>query len=120
MNIVLIEDDLLLARQFERTLGKAGYSVATASHAPAAIGLIDTTRPVAIVADVLLAGSTVFTLLHELQSHDDLASIPIVLVTNLADDLSLESLKPYGVRRLLDKATMHPDDVTAAVRSVTI
>jgi PleD family two-component response regulator len=57
-------------------------------------------------------------LLHELQSHEDLADIPIILATNLADQVSIDDVASYGVKRILDKATMHPEDITAAIRGV--
>lgn len=120
MNIVIVEDDVLLGHHFERTLKKAGYSVATTPHALGAIRLIDDTKPAVIVLDMLLTGSTAMPLLHELQSHDDLARIPVVIVTSLAGDLLLETLKPYGVTHVLDKTTMHPDDLVVAVRSDTL
>lgn len=116
--IVLVEDDMWLAEQFGRTL--QDYEVHHAPHALAAIDLIDEVKPAAIILDVLLTGATAFTLLHELQSYTDTAMIPIVLCTNMAADLQLEELESYGVRRILDKATMQPDDLVAAVRSVTL
>jgi len=120
MNIVLVEDNILLSHQFRRIFEKNGYDVSVSPHAVGAIDLIDEMRPGVIVLDMLLTGSTALPLLHELQSHDDLARIPVVMVTSLAPDLSFETLKPYGVTHLLDKATMHPDDLLAAVRSLTL
>lgn len=119
MNIVVVEDNILLGQHFERTLKKAGYNVVSSPHALGAIKLIDETKPDVIVLDMLLTGSTALPLLHELQSHDDLAPIPVVMVTSIAGDLSLETMKPYGVTHLLDKTTMYPDDLVAAVRSLT-
>jgi DNA-binding response OmpR family regulator len=120
MKIVVVEDDQLLAGHYKRTLEKAGYEVHHVAHALGAIDLIDEVRPDAIVLDMLLTGSTGMILLHELQSHDDLGSIPIIMTTNLAQEISSESLEHYGVRRLLDKGTMHPDDLVAAVRAVLL
>ncbi|MDB5165424.1 MAG: response regulator BaeR [Candidatus Saccharibacteria bacterium] len=120
MNVVLVEDDILLSQHFERSLTRAGHMVVTSPHALGAIKLIDETKPGAIVLDMLLTGSTALPLLHELQSHDDLARIPVIMVTSLADDMSLATLKPYGVTHLLDKTTMHPDDLVAAVRSASL
>jgi len=120
MNVVVVEDDVLLGHHFERILKKAGHTVATSTHALGAIRLIDETKPAVIVLDMLLTSSTAMPLLHELQSHDDLAHIPVIMTTSLAGDLSLETLRPYGVTHVLDKATMHPDDLIAAIRSVTI
>lgn len=119
-DVVIVEDDLWLSEQLERTLVRAGFTVRRTSNGHVAIELIDELMPRAIVLDVLLAGGTGITLLHELQSYQDTGQIPVVLCTNLASSLTLDELRPYGVQRILDKTTMHPDDVTTAVRSVLL
>jgi two-component system OmpR family response regulator len=116
--ILVVEDDVWLAEQHIRVLEKAGYSVTVSPHTIAAIEAIDDIHPSVIILDVLLPGTTAFTLLHEVQSHSDIASIPVILCTNLASDLKLDDLHPYGVKRLLDKTTMEPSDIVSAVRSV--
>lgn len=116
--IVLVEDDVWLAEQMIRTL--EDYDVHHAPHGIAAMDLIDEVHPAIIILDVLLTGTTAFTLLHELQSHVDTAVLPIVLCTNMAAELKLEEVEAYGVRRIIDKTTMHPDDIVTAVRSVTL
>jgi two-component system OmpR family response regulator len=116
--ILVVEDDVWLAEQHIRVLEKAGYSVTVSPHTIAAIEAIDDIHPSVIILDVLLPGTTAFTLLHEVQSHSDIASIPVILCTNLASDLKLDDLRPYGVKRLLDKTTMEPSDIVSAVRSV--
>jgi CheY-like chemotaxis protein len=117
-SVLIVEDDAWLAEQQLGILAKAGFDVTISPHPIAAIKAIDEIRPDVIVLDVLLTGSTAFTLMHELQSYGDTGNIPIVICTNLASDLSLDDLKPYGVQRILDKTTMMPDDIVAAVRSV--
>lgn len=116
--ILIVEDDAWTAEQHARTLEKAGYSTRISPHAIDAIVAVDEMRPDAIVLDVLLTGSTAFALMNELQSYSDTGSIPIILCTNLAPEMSIDDLRPYGVKRLLDKATMEPDDLPAAIRSV--
>ena len=116
--VLIVEDDEWLAEQFSRTLSSAGYKTIVTSHALAAIQLIDDIRPDAIILDILLTGSTAFTLLHELQSYGDTGDIPIILCTNLASDLSLDDLSPYGVRQIIDKTKMLPNDLIASLKSV--
>lgn len=116
--VLLVEDDAWLAELEASVLAKAGYEVQVAPHAPAAIELVDTFQPEVIVLDVLLAGSTAFALLNELQSYSDTGLVPVVLCTNIADQFDGNRLKEYGVKRVVDKTTMHPDDLIAAVRSV--
>ncbi len=118
--IVIVEDDIWLAEHYSRVLEQEGYHPKVVTHAAAAIDMIDDMQPVAIVVDMLLTGSTAMVLLHELQSYKDTAMIPVILCTNLAADLRLEDLQAYGVQKILDKTTMLPDDLIAAIRSVTL
>jgi CheY-like chemotaxis protein len=119
-SVLIVEDDKWLAEQYERVLRKEGYKVTISLHAQAAIEAIDKILPDAIIMDVLLTGSTAFTLLHELQSYSDTGEIPVILCTNLATELSLDDVKPYGVRQLLDKTTMLPDDLITTLKSVLL
>lgn len=117
-NVLIIEDELWLADQQRMLLEKQGYDVTVSPHIHDAILKIDDNRPDVIILDVLLPGGTGFGLLHELQSYDDTGSIPVVLCTTSASDLPAEQLADYGVRRVLDKSTMHPDDIIAAIKGV--
>jgi CheY-like chemotaxis protein len=116
--ILIVEDDDWIATQQQKTLEAAGYTVHIAPHALSAIVKVDEIHPHVLILDVLLTGTTGFALMHELQSYGDTGALPIILCTNTADELVLDELAPYGVKRILDKATMHPDDLVAAVRSV--
>lgn len=114
--IVIVEDDLWLAEHYQRVLNREGYETYHAAHAIDAIDVIDEVKPDVILLDVLLTGTTALALLHELKSHTDLAKIPIVLATNLADQIRLDDVAAYGVRRILNKADMEPADIIAGVR----
>lgn len=120
LDVLIVEDEVWLGEQFSRTLQQAGYSTRITTNGHAAMDLIDELQPRAIMLDMLLSGGTGLALLHEMQSYIDTGRIPVVLCTNVAGDLAVKDLQPYGVRRLLDKTTMHPDDITVAIRSVLI
>lgn len=119
-HVLIVEDDAWLGEQQQRVLELAGYRVTLTPHAIDAIDAIDHDQPDVILLDVLLTATTGFTLLHELQSYSDTGTIPVVLCTNLAADIQLRDVEAYGVRRILDKTTMVPDDVVAAVRAVLL
>ena len=118
--ILIVEDDEWLAEQFVRSLEKAQFDASHVSHAYMAIDMIDVMKPDAIILDVLLTGSTAFSLMHELQTYADTSKIPIILCTNIATELSLESLRPYNVKLILDKSSMRPSDLATAVKSVLL
>ncbi len=118
--VLVVEDDRLQAAQFKRILEKAGFEAEVIDYASGAMDMIDAQQPDLIVADMLLTGSTLIPLLNELQSHIDLADIPVVVVSSIADQIQLEDLAPYGVKAILDKTTMHPDDVVAEAKRLLL
>jgi DNA-binding response OmpR family regulator len=115
-HVLIVEDDVWLAEQHVRTLKQGYFQAEYVTHALAAMDVLDSRRPDVIVLDVLLAGPNAFTLLHELRSHTDLASIPVVLCTNTADALLDMDIASYGVTKILNKTTMTPADLVAAVK----
>jgi len=116
--VLIVEDDVWLAQQYVRVLEKNGYTVQASPNAHSAIDAVDDFKPDVLMLDVLLPGSTAFALLHELQTYTDTNKIPVVLCTNLAGEIKLSDVEHYGVRRILDKTTMEPEDVAVAIRSV--
>lgn len=114
--ILIVEDDEWQAEQYERRLKAAGMRSQVVPHALAAIDAVDATIPDVVVLDVLLPGPNAFAFLHELRSHADLAGIPVVLCTNSADQIADEDVAAYGVVRVLDKTTMVPGDLVAAIK----
>lgn len=118
-NVLIIDDDTWFAEELMSRLEKAGYAVDCAVNALDGIRYLDQRLALCVILDMFMPGPNGLVLLHELQSHGDLADVPVVMCTNSADTLSLEHLRPYGVRMLLDKTTMQPDDIVTAVRKVT-
>lgn len=118
LSVLIVEDDEWLAEQHARVVIRAGYRPSIALHAISAMQLIDDIHPDAIILDVLLTGNTAFALLHELQSYSDTGNIPVILCTNLASELFVDDLEPYGVKQIIDKTTMVPDDIISALQRI--
>lgn len=117
VKILLLEDDKWLSELESESLRAEGYKVAVVHNGYEAIEKIDDFKPDVIIADVLLAGSTVFTLLNELQSHGDTQIIPVILCSSVADQFSIDKLRRYGVVRVVDKTTMPYGELSVAVKT---
>lgn len=118
--VVVVEDDHWLGAHYVRILKRAGLEPHLATDGSSAIDLIDTVAPDVIVLDILLTHSTAPTLLHELQSHRDLARTPVLLVSNIADRVDPDMMKRYGVRAVLDKATITPVQLVEKIQEVAV
>lgn len=116
--VLIIEDNQILAENFARILRK-DFIVLRSSNASDAISQIDTNPPDLIFLDILLDGHSAFALLHELQSYYDTAMIPVVVCSDLADNLEEKPLKEYGIKAILDKAKTSPKEILEVCRNAT-
>ncbi len=107
--VLLVEDEPWLGELYCRLLGHAGHTVNWCRDGYDAINLIDAARPHVIVLDLLLPWANGLQLLHELASHADLGSIPVVLCSNVAlQNVEPAILRHYGVVALIDKTETTP------------
>ena len=114
--LLIVEDDKNWADILCSYAVAVGADTRAAVSGGQAMEMIDNWQPDAIVLDMLLAGETAVALLNELRSHADLARLPVVVCSN--SDINLEDLRPFGVRALLDKASMRPDEARAIFSEV--
>lgn len=119
-SILIVEDDPWYAAQQQRVLSGAGYESHQANDPHVAMKMIERRLPAAIILDILLAYNTAFVLLHELQSSQETAAIPVIVCTTQADLLEESNLQAYGIVSVLDKATMHPGDTVRVLRRIGV
>lgn len=115
--ILLVEDDNWLADSLAKNLCRE-FTVTTVADPAAVFGEMNRCWPAAIVADVLLGEQNLFVLLNEMQSYTDLRVVPIIILSSVASRIRLDDVREFGVRQVLDKTTITPTKLRAAVRSV--
>lgn len=115
-HVLVIEDDQWFSALVKKTLERERFAVTAANNTIEGIAEINKKVPDVIILDFFMPGPNALVLLHELQSYGDTTQVPVILCTNNASDIPKDTLSAYGVMAVLDKTTMHPDDVVAAVR----
>ena len=114
--LLIVEDD----KNWTDILGKFAADVGAEHRVVVsggqAIEIIDDWQPDALILDMLLAGETAIALLNELRSYADLASLSIVVCTNI--DVKMDDLRPLGVKAVLNKTSMRPNEARAIFREV--
>lgn len=120
LEFFILEDDSIFARLFSKSLHRAfpDSTVSTFENAIDAINALpdDCTPPSVIILDVLLTGPDGFTFLNEIASYSDLSNIPIIIVSSL--NFPMQTLESYNVKKILNKATMTPQDLPAAISEI--
>lgn len=120
MDILIIEPDKSLAKQYVAALSRCG-NVRHAVSAQDAILAVDEILPNVIVLELLLAGHNGIEFLYELRSYADAQNVPVILNTfvNHAQFTSDESLlHELGIKEYLYKPTASLKQLESAVNRV--
>ncbi|MGB4420717.1 MAG: response regulator [Candidatus Saccharimonadales bacterium] len=116
--VLIVEDDTWLSDNYVRYFDKQGFKTQVVNNAQLAINAIDDFKPKIVILDFLLPDGNALPLLHEINSYTDISSTIIILCSNLAKDLSIDDLSAYGVKKIIDKTTMQPNDLVNAVNGL--
>lgn len=83
--ILIADDDQILQRLLLHTLKMEGYEVMTARDGNEALAAIDRDRPDLVILDVMMPGINGFELCQALRSRPETMTLPIIMLSGLAD-----------------------------------
>jgi CheY-like chemotaxis protein len=116
--IVLIEDDGLILRMYEKKLALDGYNVIGAANGKDGLDLIKQHKPALILCDVMMPELNGFQVLEAVKADPELAHIPFITLTNLNQPEDAARAIEMGATTYLVKVQIMPADVVAKVKEV--
>lgn len=120
--VLLIEDDIFLHQLYADYLSRSGLIVTGAYDAQEGLNLLDEYGADCIVLDLMLPAHNGIEVLHELQTHADWATIPVLIlsaqkpqqITGIKDQLARCNVKDY-----LYKPLTNPQLLIQAIKKHT-
>jgi len=89
-DVMIVDDDVASRQLFRRILSREGWRVTEAVDGAQAMKHLATHRPSLMLLDLMMPNLDGFDVLGELQNHEELRSMPVIVVTS--KDLSREEL----------------------------
>lgn len=96
MKILIVEDEEEIAWIWKEELRTKNYKIKIAKDGEEALKLAKSFRPDIILLDLLLPKKSGLDVLQELKADSDLKIIPVVVISNLADDESIKRALTLG------------------------
>ncbi len=117
--ILIVDDDALLVRMYQKKLENDGYIVATADDGETALQKVQELKPDLILLDIMMPKVNGLQMLAILKEDKETESIPVILLTNVGgSDEDVNRGLELGAVAYLVKAGNRPSAVVAKVKEI--
>ena len=116
--ILIVEDDKFLRDLCLKKLERAGFEVSTAFDGEEGLKKIKEEKPVLVLLDIVLPGLSGFEVLKQIKTNSQIASIPIIILSNLGQREDIEKGLNLGAEDYIIKADNTPNEIIEKVKTV--
>lgn len=117
--ILLIEDDSLMIRMYQRKFKADGYELETALNGVEGFNKAKTFSPNLILLDIMMPKMNGLEVLKKLKHDAKTSHIPVVILTNLgASEDDIDRGLELGAVAYLVKSANRPDQVVSKVKEI--
>lgn len=114
--ILLVEDESLLANLLKQHLEKAGFEVMLARDGEEALTLLKKNKPDLMLLDVILPKLSGFDVLKTLKEEPGYNKVPVVIISNLGQDVDVSKGESLGAIGYFIKAKLSIEDLIQKVK----
>lgn len=116
--ILLVEDDPLIYRMYQKLFTLEGYETETANNGQEGLDKLKDFKPDIIMLDIMMPTMDGVTMLNLLKENPETAEIPVVILTNVADQRIANQTFEKGASLSIVKSETEPEQVIAWIKSV--
>jgi len=116
--ILIVEDDPVVLKMYTEKFTFEGYKVLNARDGEEAFAVVSDNPVDFILLDIMLPRMSGTDFLERLRKTPSGKSIPVVALTNLADEEERQKALNLGVHEYLVKAMQTPEDVVEKVKKI--
>ena len=120
VKIVVADDDRMLRKATETALHRHGYIVSTASDGEEALRLIRSEQPDIIVLDLIMPKVQGFDVLQILKQDVVTSSIPVIVLSSLAQDRDKEEALSLGAVAYFNKSSFSLGELIKQVETALV
>jgi CheY-like chemotaxis protein len=113
--LLVVEDDVVLQRFYERLFRLHDYSVILASDGADGMEKAKKFLPSLILLDIMMPVSNGLDMLEKLKGDPETKELPVVLLTNFGEAMIIEKAMKLGAKEYLIKSDITDDKLMEVV-----
>lgn len=116
--VMIVEDDRFLSFLLKSRLEKDGFTVEQMFDGEEAVQKLKQEVPDLIILDLIMPKVTGFEVLKTVSVTPELAKVPVVIVSNLAQDSDIEKARELGAKEYYVKVKVSIDDLVGRIKTL--
>ena len=113
---MIIEDEAVVARMYEKIFNYAGFTVEIAGDGEDGLAKVKTTNPDLILLDIMMPKMDGLKVLDLLKKDEFTKNVPVVILTNLGNDAVVTEAFRLGATGYIFKSGMSNDRIVEEVK----
>ena len=118
MRILIVEDDTLVSRMYDKVFGFEGFEVTVVDNGVDGLKTAKTLAPDLILLDVMMPKMNGLDVLDALKQDVSTKDIPVVMLTNLSGTQDAQTAIQKGALEYLIKSQYKPRDVVEKIKQI--
>ncbi|HLB51845.1 hypothetical protein A3F07_04255 [candidate division WWE3 bacterium RIFCSPHIGHO2_12_FULL_38_15] len=114
--LLIIEDEAVVARMYEKIFNYAGFTVEIAGDGEDGLAKVKNTNPDLILLDIMMPKMDGLKVLDILKKDEFTKNIPVVVLTNLGNDAVVTEAFRLGATGYIFKSGMSNDRIVEEVK----
>jgi len=114
--VMIIEDDKFLSSLLKARLEKESFTVLQAFDGDEALKMLKTEVPSLIILDLIMPKINGFEVLQTISVSPQLDKVPVVILSNLAQDSDIQKAHDLGAKEYFIKVKVSIDDLVGRIK----
>jgi len=116
--LLIVEDDPLMSRMYQKIFTFEGYDVQMAGDGQEGLDKAREIKPTLMLLDVMMPKLNGLQVLEKLKADPETKAIPVIMLTNLAGEQDAEAALAKGAIKYIIKSEYEPKEVADMVKEV--
>ncbi len=118
LKLLIVEDDAFLQKILVAKFAKEGFAVSSATDGEEGLALMKKEKFNLVLLDLIMPNMDGFDVLYAVQADAALKTVPVIVLSNLAQDEDVTRAKDLGATDFLVKGDLAINDLVRRVKEI--